>query len=448
MLALYAALALALQAPRLSAADALPVAPLPDVSPLLPEPAWAPDERPLPAFASALEHKRALEKDPLHGERFWTVELAGDPKSRRVVFLIPQFHRNPLVPIEWTSLGDAIVIVQRNIDALTTRLALAHGLRCIGTEGSWLNDIRFPHELRQPAQWAEDLARRRRVADAVLTREAPTKRSHTKRVERLLMEALKKRVALYDGVGAALHRLDEDVRIRRFGIEDEELNKRALVLLAQLQRIDEQLAELDPGGQTEVQTAMGEMWLGEIDAYERDVLRPLEESLAALDEERLRLRGEGAEGAAEDLGRFVVLAKHVQNAALRPSEVRAYTQYYRRVAEPSSDAGPTPEPRPADAKARQRQEELRALRARLQREYDAVSIDARERRAAEKVIERLGAGGTCAVVMGAVHQDALKRYLLEAGGSDVAVLVVAPYSFSEQAGSAESTESATSEAER
>lgn len=432
MIALYVALALSLQAPPLPA-EALPPAPLPKLAPLLPEPAWSDSIPPLPAFSSALEHKLALEKDPLHGERFWTVELAGDPTSRRVVFLIPQFHRNPLVPIEWTSLGDAIVVVQRNIDALTTRLARVHGLRCIGTEGSWLKEIRLPHELRLPAQWAEDLARRRRIADAVLLREAPSKRSHARRIEALLTDALKKRVALYDGVGAALYRLDDEMRVTRFGIEDEDVNKRALALLAALQRLDEQLAELDPAAQSEVQTAMGEMWLSEIDAYERDVLLPLEESLSALDEERLRLRGDGAELAAEDLGRFVVLAKHIVNAALKPSEVRAYTEYYRRVATPSTDADPAPKPRVLDAKARQREQALRAQRAALQREYDAVSIDERERRAAEKVIERVGAGGTCAVVMGAVHQEALKRYLLEAGGKDVAVLVVAPYSFSEDA---------------
>lgn len=433
MLALYAALALSLQAPRAPAADALPPAPVPDLAPLLPDATWREEGPPLPAFATAAEHQRALLADPQHGERFWVEKLAGDPQSRRVVFLIPQFHRNPLVPIEWTSLGEAIVEVQRNIDALTTRLALAHGLRCVGTEGSWLKDIRLPHELRQPAQWAEDLARRRRIADAVLAKEAPEQRAHTRRVERLLFTALQRRVALYDGVGAALHRLESRARVARFGIEDEALNKRALALLDGLQRIDEALAELDPAAQSDAQTAMGEMWLAEIEPYERDVLRPLDESLAALDAERLRLRSEGADIAADDLGRFVVLAKHVTGAVVKPEQVRAYTRYYRRVAEPPADAGPVVERRALTAKERQRQAELRADRVVLQREYDAVSIDERERRAAAKVVARMGPAGACAVVMGAVHRDALERYLLEAGGGDLAVLVIAPYSFSDTA---------------
>jgi hypothetical protein len=230
-------------------------------------------------------------------------------------------------------------------------------------------------------------------------------------------------------VGAALHRLDRRAPVTRFGIEDEALNKQALVLLAELQRIDEALAELDPAAQSDVQSAMGVMWLEEIDAYEADVLRPLDESLAALDGERLRLLGEGADLAAEDLGRFVVLAKHVTQTVVRPDEVRAYTSYYRRVASPPADAGPVVERRPLTAREKRLTEELRERRARVQREYDAVSIDERERRAARKVTERIGPGGACAVVMGAVHRDALERYLLEAGGGDLAVIVVAPYSF-------------------
>lgn len=433
MLALYTALLLTLQAPLPPAIDAMPPAPVPDLTPLLPDAPWR-DGPALPAFAPARDHKRALLEDPLHGERFWVEELAGDPESRRVVFLIPQFHRNPLVPIEWTTLGEAIALVQSNIDALVTRLAVAHGVGCVGTEGSWLNDIRLPYELRQPAQWREDLARRRRVAHAVLAREAPGKRTHASRVERLLVSGLERRVALYDGVGVALYRLQEsDRRVRRFGLEDEQLNKRALLLLAKLQRIDEALAELDPGGQTDVQTAMGRMWLEEIEAYEREVLAPLDESLAALDEERLRLRGDGAEDAADDLGRFVVLAKLVASTVLRADDVRAYTDHYRRLASgDSDDAGPSSaSPRELTSWEQKRRQRLRAERAPLQREYEAVSIDERERRAAQKVLAQVSAGGGCALVMGAVHKDALRARLLELGGDDVAVIVVAPYSFDE-----------------
>ncbi len=432
MLVLYAALALTLQAPL--AVDALPPAPRPDLAPLLPADGWPGDGKALPAFATAAQHKRALERDPLHGERFWVEELAGAATSRRVVFLIPQFHRNPLVPIEWTSLGDAIITVQSNIDTLVTRLVRAHGLGCIGTEGSWLQKIELPDELRQPAQWAEDLKRRRRTADGVLVREAPAQRRHSERVERLLLQSLEQRVALYDGVGVALYRLEQRARVLRFGIEDEALNKNALLLLARLQRIDEALAELEPAGQSDVQSAMGQMWLDEIGAYEKGVLVPLEESLAALDQERLRLLSEGAEASAQDLGRFVVLAKHIAAAVVRSDEVRSYTSYYRRVAKAPEDAGSAAPSRELSPQERARQQRLKARRAPLQREYEALSIDERERRAARKVLARVGAGGVCAVVMGAVHKDALKQQLLELAGEDLAVIVVAPYSFDEASG--------------
>lgn len=408
------------------AIDRMPPPPVPDLDPLLPAPRWE-QGTPLPAFARARDHKAALEADPLHGKAFWVEELAGDESSRRVVFLIPQFHRNPIVPIEWTSLGDAIIEVQSNIDGLVTRLATAHGLRCLGTEGSWMKRIKMPHELRQSAQWAEDLVRARRRARGALAREAKAELPLLDTVHVRLLEALKTRVALYDGVGVALHRLRDQRKIVRFGIEDEALNKEALVLLAKLQRIDEALADLDPGGQTAVQSAMGRMWLDEIGRYEEDVLVPLRRAFERLDERRTKLRNVGADAAAEDLGRFVALAKHVAGAVIKPDEIDAYTAYYRRVGTPT-DGGPEKE-RVLTVEEKRLRDRLKKEREPIQAEYERVSITQRERRAAQKVISHVGQGGACGVVMGAVHKDDLKKYLLEAGGDDVAVITVAPYNF-------------------
>jgi hypothetical protein len=408
------------------AIDAMPEPPRPDVTPLLPAPRWQEGDA-LPAFAVARDHHAALLADPLHAKAFWVEELAGNASSRRVVFLIPQFHRNPIVPIEWTSLGAAIVEVQSNIDGLVTRLAKAHGLKCIGTEGSWRKRIDLPHDLRQPAQWLADLERARRRARGPLLQEAKQDADHLDVVYAKLRDALALRVALYDGVGTALERLGEDRRAERFGIEDEALNRAALVLLAKLQRIDESLAVLNPAAQSDIQTAMGRMWLDEIDAYEAEVLAPLRDSLTALDERRVKLRGVGADAAAEDVGRFVSLAKHVWAAVIKPDQVAGYTAYYRRVGK-KSDAGPPPE-RVLSLADKKERERLKSLRAPLQKEYDALSIDERERRAAQKVVRKLGPAGTCAVVMGAVHKDALKERLIEQGKGDLAVIVVAPYSF-------------------
>jgi hypothetical protein len=408
------------------AIDQMPPAPVPDLEPLLPAERW-PGGTQLPAFSTARDHKAALEADPLHKHAFWVEELAGDEGSRRVVFLIPQFHRNPIVPIEWTSLGAAIVEVQSNIDGLVSRLSVAQGLKCIGTEGSWMRNIKLPGGLRQAAQWAEDLGRARLRARGALVRESKTDLPHLDTVYVRLLEALKLRVALYDGVGVALDRLDGRRQVTRFGIEDEQLNRDALVLLARLQRIDEALADLDPGGQSAIQSAMGRMWLDEIDTYEEEVLAPLRDAFVKLDERRTKLRNVGADGAAEDVGRFVSLAKHVTAGVVKMGEVEAYTAYYRRVAR-GTDAGPAPE-RVLTTAEKQLRDRLRKERAPIQVEYEKVSIDERERRAAQKVVAKLGPGGACAVVMGAVHKDALKERLLEAGGGDLAVIVVAPYSF-------------------
>jgi hypothetical protein len=409
-------------------AEALPPAPPPPLGALLEEAPWAPEAPPLPAFATAAEHRAALVADPQHHERFWVSELVGEPTSRRVVFLIPQFHRSPLAPLGWTSLGGAIREVQGNIDALVTRLALAHGVRCVGTEGSWLTHIKVPDELAQPAHWAAELERRRPAAAAALVLEGAARRPALDQVHRLLTRALKDRVALYDGAGAALFRLEGEAKVQRFGLEDEALNKRALALLGELQRIDAELAELDPGGPSAVQTAMGRMWLDEVNAYEDEVLGPLEAALQSLDEERLRLLALGVEGAAEDLGRFTALAKHVTKAVLRPDEVRGWTRHYRRVAR-ASDEPPPPPPLPPTPRARKRKAELDEKRAPLLQRYEAVSSEERERLAAAKVLARTGPGGTCALIMGAAHKDTLKARLLELGGEGLAVLVVAPYSF-------------------
>ena len=303
---------------------------VPELGPLAPPPTWT-EGTPLPAFSSAHVHAEALRTDPLHTTQFVVEELAGDADSARVVFLIPQFHRNPLMPIGWTSLGGAIAEVQGNIDALATRLVVAHGVRCIGSEGSWLKDIDYPFELRQVAQWRHDFLLARDAARRSLGGDLPPLQAAMGVTERILDAELRRHVALVDGVGVALLRLPNRARVRRFGIEDEALNQEALRLLGELRSIDEQLAELDPGTQSEVADAMGKMWLNEIAAYREQVLIPLDEALSELQQARLRLRTEGALDAAHGLGRFVSYAKLIAAAVIRPDEVERTTAYYQRV---------------------------------------------------------------------------------------------------------------------
>lgn len=401
---------------------------LPDLAPLRPKPPW-PGGSPLPAFGTAEDHAQALRQDPLHEDRFVVEGVLGDPASPRVVFLIPQFHRNPLMPIGWTSLGKAIVEVQTNIDALTSRLLGAHGLRCLGTEGSWLMDIGYAAELRQAAQWHHDLEQAKARAKRALGRDLGPVEADIDAVFTLLEEELRQHVALLDGVGLALSRLPEGHKARRFGIEDPGLNQQALHLLAELRRIDEALAELDPATQSDVADAMGRMWLEEVEPYEAHVLAPLEGALARLDGARVKLRALDALDAAEGLGRFVAFAKHITGAVVQPEAVRSYTSYYRKVAA-SPEAPVIQAPPPTlTAKARREKAALERARAPLQARYEEVSITARERVAADKVLARLGEAGTCALVMGAAHKEGLQRALLERARGRVGVVVVTPYDF-------------------
>ncbi len=125
--------------------DAAIVALLPEAPPL----AMAPQ----PTTATAAEHAAALRNQPGHGDRFWVRGVSGDPEARRVVFLIPQFHRNVTMPIAWTTLGREISEVQESIDLLVRVLATGHGLSCIGTEGTSRRNVSYSSELRQLAWW-------------------------------------------------------------------------------------------------------------------------------------------------------------------------------------------------------------------------------------------------------------------------------------------------------
>lgn len=386
----------------------------------------------LPAFTSAAVHAEALRRDPLHHDRFVVEKILGDPQSSRVVFLIPQYHRNPLMPLGWTSLGAAIIEVQTNIDALVTRLVEAHGLRCVGTEGSWLARIELPFELKQAARWYHDLETERARTAQMFQREKWEGEDHVARIFQVLEEELKRYVALLDGVGVAMSRFPAYVQVHRFGVEDAALNTEALSLLRELRMIDEELANLDPHTQSAVADAMGQMWLAEIDDYRTQTLLPFAEAIGALDATRVRLRQMDASDAAETLGRYVSFAKHIAATVIQPDAIDSTTAYYERVAHGPKEV-PAPNKRPIPPAARRRVKRLEARRAPLQKRYEEVTIAARDEAAAKRILRAVGSAGACGLVMGAAHQAGIESALLEASRGQIAIVVVTPYDFSDVA---------------
>ena len=94
--------------------------------------------------------------------------------------------------------------------------------------------------------------------------------------------------------------------MKRFGLEEQALNTRALDLLARMRALEEQLARLEPEGQADVEDAMAQTWRDEYPAFDRDVVTPLLEGLAALDTARLAAVRDGVEADAAVLGRVLV----------------------------------------------------------------------------------------------------------------------------------------------
>lgn len=411
---------------------------VPDLAPLRNEALWpvpGQDSAPLPPNANAVEHARALRADPLHEHHFVVREVAGAATANRVVFLIPQFHRNPLMPIGWTSLGTAIMEVQGNLDVLISRLTRVHGLRCIGSEGNWLNDMAYSPELRQAAQWHHELGQRQSQAMRHLQKEPMLDSTDAiagdlERISRILTTELRRHVQILDGAGIALSRPDTHRDVHRFGIEDPQLNQRALELLAQRREVDEALARHIPASQSAVADAMGVMWLDEISAYEEDVLVPLQDSIASADRLRLHLRQAMALDAAEGLGRFVSLAKHVRTSVVQPEAVAQYTDYYREVS--TAVPADTREDKPVTFSkpgSEALRDQLQAQRDKLQAEYERVTFAQREAAAARILWERMGTKNTCAVIMGAAHTEGLRKALLEVSGGNLGIITVTPYDF-------------------
>jgi|GEM_PF-1653139 len=411
-----------------------------DLSPLVPAGEWVLD-RPVLQLSTTTQHADALKADAQHGERFWVKGIYGAADAEQVVVVIPQYHRSTTQPLDWSSIGDEIRGVQDNIDLLLTRLAWAHGVRCVGTEGSPLDDIQTPNELKQVAQWHAELHRTQRQAEAALG-DGDKQRAQAAFdfLTPFLDEQLKRRVRILDGAGLAVHRLRQaGVDVKRFGVEDVQLNKRGVALLKKINAIDEKLALLEPSTQNVSQGIIGEMWLDEYPAFAASVVKPVDDAFVALDTERKSLLHFGDDGTARIVGRYASLAKHAVKATLNPDDVTAYHDYYLDVAArvkalASQDAGVVDDDKPHKLTRRQKRQKkkLERQRAPLQKEYDHVVNDAREAMVVQRVLARMSSSSpVCAVVFGAHHTDRLAAAFAKASTAKrkLGVVVVAPFSW-------------------
>jgi hypothetical protein len=386
---------------------------------LLPETTW--EGQPLsPLPVTAAQHVAALKADEQHTQSYWVTGIHGNPDATHVVFLIPQFHRSPLLPLLWSSLGNAIAGVQQNIDYTLTRLIGAHGLSCVGTEGSWAPSI--PRSEEQAALANAVAEMQAAVAPLGALDEALGKDAQG--VVDLLMPYMKRQALTLDGVGSALWRLSPS-SVTRFGLEDEKLNQRALKLLARMRTLEEELARLTPDDQAPVEDAMADIWRTEHAAFASDVAGPLEEAFHRLNAARMGALREGVESDAQVVARFVKVARTLTDEVLRVDDVKGYADYYRDVGRPAEPDG-KPRPKPTAVQLRRAQQVARKL-APLQAEYEKLAGEKREQAAASKVLSRVKLAASCALVFGANHEEGLLAALKKGAGNDVAVVVVQPF---------------------
>ncbi|MEW5850536.1 MAG: hypothetical protein AB2A00_17250 [Myxococcota bacterium] len=403
---------------------------------ILPDETWQPDNAPQ-ARPTLEGHVAALQADPDHDNAFFVEEVHGPATAERVVFLVPQFHRSPVLPITWSSLGEVISQVQGNIDFLVTRLVRAHGVRCVGTEGSVMERMLGNPELEQMGAWLTDLRALRETAVTTVAREQPAVAPALDTLLRLLTPYLRRQALMLDGVGLALARLEvQDATpegLTRFGLEDAALNARSLELLSRMRPLEEELALLTTPVEEDGEDALGRMWLEEYPAFHTDVVTPVRAALATLDGVRKLSLREGDEVTAQALGRAAGLARRITDELLRTEEVEGYHRYYQELAARRAEGrGPQKKPRTLKRSEQKRKARLEKELAALNARYEKTAGVEREAAAVSRTLQRVGAGGACVMVMGANHREGLVRELTRQGGAQLGVVVVAPYRFPDE----------------
>lgn len=394
-----------------------------------------------PVVLSAAERAARLKAHPLHGERFFVEGVVGDAAATKVVLLIPQFHRSSTSPLAWSSVGRAIADVQANIETTLTVLARTQGVLCVGTEGSAAEHIPESFELKRLAFWREDLRFAEDAAAKALRGEERDRADDLEALRIVLESALQERASVLDGVGAAQARLHGEVAFDRFGVEDAELNARAVALVRARDALDRQLGELEVSTLSDVQSALGQMWVAEYPLYREATVAPLLAGLDDLEDERRSLMRAGADDPARELARYLSLVRRIAADAIQPDEVEATYAYYRGVADRLADGGAGesgPSRGPLSKSERRQKKKLEKDRAKLMARYRKIAHDERNRVAALRVLERVNRPEheACALVFGQGHQESITKALVDLGKKTglgpVGVVVVSPYDLSSE----------------
>lgn len=383
---------------------------------------------------SARAHLTALKQDPRHGSRWVVASAKGALDGAGTVIVVPQFHRSPVAPIVWSSLGQAIADVQDNIDALMSQLITHHGLRCVGTEGSWARRIERTDELDLVAGWGLELTARGDAVVAQLGDSDPDLAPAVRTLDHKLAPYLTRCLRMLDGVGmtqARLRALPSPLNppLLRFGLEDKQLNQRAVQLAARSNEVYLRLAELLPEQQSAGQDAVGAMWIAEYPGFVSNTAQHLVQALDTLARARRDLHQDQAVDDARLLARYAGLAQEVTTRVLQLDAVAERYQHELAVIRRERAASAVPGERHL---SRAEQRELKRLRTKadaLDAQYEEITGRQREHQAVARTLAELrrAPNQICALVMGASHGEALVEELLRASAQGVGVLLVQPF---------------------
>lgn len=387
------------------------------INKLLPKRDTAPKARES-APKNALELVESLRSGPGNESYYWVNKIYGNQSSNKVVVIVPQYHRATGLPVLWSSLGQEVALVQGNLKYLVEDLVQSHGLQCLGLEGSSASRVSRSIGLERSVNWAQrlhDLFQR-------ILYEAAVEDSRLVPAAQTILESLDPYFSRYvqwqDGVGAAVASLGAQAHeIHRFGVEDQQLVARAEQLHGQLRELKEKLMVSQKADRGE--RAIRDMWLTEYPDFRDGFLLPMEESFGEMRRASISLRRDGATDEARLVADFLGQVRVLMDQVVSAKEVERYYSYYRdefgkRVGKKKTK--------------RKKDKQLKRQIAKLEKMYQRVVMNSRERMAAAKVVEVIKNPkiNTCGIVMGAGHEQGLIKALLKES-KDLGIVVVRPY---------------------
>lgn len=393
------------------------------------------------------------------------VALYGDPQSHKIIFIVPQVHNSPTMPLVWSSLGDDIAFVQNNIGIITSTLFDEMHLYqkpCLGVEG--LSDnavlqmpIRYDADILQ-----HDLVTQSRILLKTLRYEYPRDEARWYLLEQELSKIQKigaalvdKRLQMTDGSGISVaayrekysqYKSKDDKKIDTeiltyFGIENQQLLDETLRTWQAYSDLQQNIQQQQESHLSASDVAFSLLWEKEYPDYEKSVVLPWRHFLQSLTQIRQQSSLDGADDAEKSTAKMISVLRAIDKYALQIDDVMAWQKHWQTLANlpPAVDkTSQNKNPQPSDQKSaaqpttKKDAQEAAARAKKLQELLDKLTWlggTAREEAAIARVLDKMPAVGSCIVLMGQEHETglvaAIERINVQKNNT-IAAIVVSP----------------------